>query len=375
MTARIVVDLGFGDAGKGLTVDYLAQEAVDTNLVVRFSGGHQVGHTVVRDGRRHTFSNFGAATMLGVPTYYLPETTLFPPAAVVEAGYLNPVRPELLVHPLAMVTTPFDVAYNRATERVNGHGSCGVGFGATVERHGLGIVFYAKDLVSPWMIRQRLRSVDAYYRSKAAASGVGSAYEREASAVDAAAFVDACTEYLEMVTFARVDELPVGRPNLILEGSQGIMLDQVHGVFPHVTRAYTTSKTALDTIRSQSLTDAVDTYIDIYYVTRCYQTRHGNGPMSSSAPVILENADDEANVENEFQGAFRTAELDPELLNYALASDAVYHEGVEVRKHLMITCLDQRPGFDVSGLLGQLDTEFASVTTSYGPCAVDCKPF
>ena len=143
------------------------------------------------------------------------------------------------------------------------------------------------------------------------------------------------------------------------------MLDQIHGLFPHVTRSDTTSRRALELLRSIGWTGSVD----IHYVTRCYQTRHGNGPMSSATPVQLRNADAEANVDNEFQGGFRVAELDPSLLRYALRADAAYHDGHNVRRHLMVTCLDQRPGFSVDTLLSELDITFASVAVSFGPTA------
>lgn len=369
MAVHIVVDLGFGDSGKGATVDRLAARSPDTTMVVRYSGGHQVGHTVVRDGRRHTFSNFGAATLLGVPTYYLPTTTLFPPAALVEREHLLPVEPQVLAHPLAMITTPYDVAYNRATERVNQHGSCGVGFGATVERNQKGIALYAKDLSNRWVTGHKLRAIDGHYRARVAGTAYESAYADEIADLDDEVFIDIGTEFLGGVTLTTVEALPRNRPDLLFEGSQGIMLDQLHGIFPHVTRSDTTTKGAFDSLRATGRNETVH----VHYVTRCYQTRHGNGPMSSTLPVSLVNSGGEANVENDYQGSFRTAELDPELLNYALATDAVHHHGFDVVEHLVVTCLDQRPDFDVERLVANLDTPFASVSGSYGPSATDVR--
>ena len=372
-SAKIVVDLGFGDSGKGLAVDHIAAQDPDTSLVVRFSGGHQAGHTVVRDGRRHTFSNFGAGTLVGVPTYYSADTTLFPPAALMERADLGSIRPELVIHPLAMITTPYDVAYNRATERVNKHGSCGVGFGATVERHQQGVVLYAKDLLSSWVVEQRMRSVDAYYRHKVsvADSNVKRAYEEETSEFNVGGFVSICRTFVDSdeVAVAANGVLQSERPNLIFEGSQGIMLDQLHGLFPHVTRSDTTSKGALAILRALGWNDPVD----IYYISRCYQTRHGNGPMSSTSSVTLHNNRDEANVHNDYQGRFRVGELDLELLNCALRTDAVYHDGIDVRKHLVVTCLDQRPDFNLALALDGIDADFKSVSTSYGPDADSVK--
>ena len=70
MTVQIVVGLGFGDEGKGATVDALAKELIEQGepkpLVIRFSGGPQAAHNVYSDaGAHHTFSQFGSATLRG----------------------------------------------------------------------------------------------------------------------------------------------------------------------------------------------------------------------------------------------------------------------------------------------------------------------
>jgi len=363
----VVIDLGFGDSGKGHLVDHLASRSPESSLVIRFSGGHQVGHTVVRNGRRHTFSNFGAGTLLGVPTYYLPDTTSFPPAALLERRLLAPVVPQLYVHPLAMITTPYDVAWNRLSERRNRHGSCGVGFGATVERNLRGLSLTAKDLANRWVAAHKLRAVGAYYRDR----GADGAREPSSTAwpgdLDDDAFLDACAEWMAGVTLAGVGELPPSRPGLIFEGSQGIMLDQIHGIFPHVTRTDTTSRGALAFLASIGW----DRPVDIHYLTRCYQTRHGNGPMSATEPVRLVDPDDEANVDNEFQGSLRIAELDLALLDYALASDAAHHDLVDVRRHLVVTCVDQRPDVDLKPILRWAGSTMETVTFGHGPEAGD----
>ncbi|MEM9930725.1 MAG: adenylosuccinate synthetase, partial [Bacteroidota bacterium] len=83
MTTHIVLGLAFGDEGKGVTTDYLCRQA-ERPLVIRFSGGHQAGHTVVSpQGRRHVFSNFGAGTLAGAPTFWSKYCTFHP------VGYAN----------------------------------------------------------------------------------------------------------------------------------------------------------------------------------------------------------------------------------------------------------------------------------------------
>src|SRR3954470_15099318 len=89
--AIITVGLGFGDEGKGATVDYLARK-YEADLVVRYCGGSQAGHNVeLPDGRRHTFSQFGAGTLSGARprTYLGPNVVIDPPALLREAEHLS----------------------------------------------------------------------------------------------------------------------------------------------------------------------------------------------------------------------------------------------------------------------------------------------
>ena len=90
--AVVVVDLGFGDAGKGTVIDALAR-CNDTKTVVRFNGGPQAGHNVVTDdGRHHTFSQFGSAMLLPGTRTLLSRFMLIEPYAMLrEAEHLATV--------------------------------------------------------------------------------------------------------------------------------------------------------------------------------------------------------------------------------------------------------------------------------------------
>src|SRR6478736_5688291 len=136
MTAKIVIGLGWGDEGKGITTDYLCSQAVNP-IVIRFSGGQQAGHTVMYDGKKHTFSNYGAGSLRGVPSYFTEHTSIYLNTMENERIILEKmgVTPKLTVHPLAKMTTPYDVAYNRLWEKRLGHGSVGLGIAATHKRH------------------------------------------------------------------------------------------------------------------------------------------------------------------------------------------------------------------------------------------------
>lgn len=66
-SADIVVGLGWGDEGKGATVDALV--ASNQQRVVRFNGGQQAAHNVIADGIHHTFSSIGSGAFSNVPTF------------------------------------------------------------------------------------------------------------------------------------------------------------------------------------------------------------------------------------------------------------------------------------------------------------------
>ena len=94
MMKKAVIGLGCGDCGKGITTDYLCSQAKNP-LVVRFSGGQQAGHTVVYNGMRHTFSNFGSGTLRGAPTFWSKYCTMDPIGIKNEHSVLHALcRPE-----------------------------------------------------------------------------------------------------------------------------------------------------------------------------------------------------------------------------------------------------------------------------------------
>ena len=87
-----VIDLGFGDSGKGLFVDALTRRW-QAHTVARFSGGAQAGHNVVTSSQHHTFSQFGAGTFVpGTRTVLLDPFVLHPTALLIEAEAAEEAR-------------------------------------------------------------------------------------------------------------------------------------------------------------------------------------------------------------------------------------------------------------------------------------------
>jgi adenylosuccinate synthase len=333
---KIVLGLGFGDEGKGSVVNSLCDQN-DDSLVIRFNAGHQVGHTVVTEKGRHVFSNFGSGTLKGQSTYWSEYCTIDP------IGYVNEYRgllklgleklPNIYYNAEAMVTTPYDKNAN-IIDRLNiKHGSVGVGFGKTIKRNEDNYHLYYRDLYYPEILDEKLRLIGKEYYGYSEDE-----LKKLKPMVDR--FKSACNHLINQSSMVYSLNDIEGLFNvLIFEGAQGIMLDKDYGFFPNVTRSNTTSKNAMDIIKRLER----KCFINTYYVTRAYQTRHGNGHMTNSdmnIEYIIENPN-ETNVNGGYQGMFRKSVLDLGLIEYAITCDE-YHN-TDSNKSIVVTCLDQVP--------------------------------
>jgi adenylosuccinate synthase len=320
MRAKAVIGLGFGDEGKGLVTDYLCSQA-DKPLVIRFSGGQQAGHTVVNNGVRHVFSNFGAGTLQGAASYFSRFCTIDPIGIVNELDCLldKGVRPLLFIDAACPVTTPYDVAFN---QRHHQHGTCGVGVGDTINREACFYSLTFEDLFYPWVLKTRLQLIQQFYA--------------DCGHVELDAFLQCCDLICHCKYVEKSDGIPAwDYSDYIFEGSQGLLLDQHYGFFPYVTRANTGTKNVLSLLGQHDLS--------FYLVTRAYQTRHGKGVMSNDQlPHNIQANPLETNVPNFYQGEFRRALLDVSLLEYAMRKDALIR--ASDNRHLVVTCLDHVPG-------------------------------
>ncbi len=330
----IVLGTFFGDEGKGLTTSYLAQSP--NHLVIRFNGGFQAGHTVIKGDRRHVFSSFGSGTLNHAHTYWSEYCPVYPTAFNNERDALlkSGINPAYYVHPLAPVTTIYDLEFNRATERWRNqkHGSVGVGFGATMARHEEShIKLYVKDLFYEAIFVHKLELIRKYYEQ--AARGMGMDYFVKDS--EAASFENHVRKFKEGAHCSTLAEIKGRYNNFVFEGAQGIMLDMDHGFFPNVTRSNTTSKNAMQIIKENGLPVP-----EICYVMRSYLTRHGNGFMPNESEILLKNNEKETNVQNEWQGQLRYGYHCSDMLKYALETDLAF-SGHDTKKNFVITCLDQ----------------------------------
>jgi adenylosuccinate synthase len=335
LRAFIVVDLGFGDAGKGLLTDYLARH-FNAGVVVRYNGGAQAGHNVIApDGRQHTFSQFGSATFIpGVKTYLSSHVVVHPTALLVEGDILvaKGVRDafsRIRISEQALIITPFHQAANHIREIARGegrHGSCGVGVGEAVEDSQLNGAdsVLAGDLSDPARLRFKLNAIREQKRaqlielyqekkSEAALAREWQIFERE----------DVIDTWI--ATLARVSKLGLVAPDALLghwlnqaeaavfEGAQGILLDAEAGFHPFTTWSRCTAENALELIQAL----APGSSISKIGVMRCYAVRHGPGPLPTETDAFAALVR-EHNQYNEWQGQVRYGWWDAVLARYAL---------------------------------------------------------
>lgn len=316
-THTMVVDLGYGDAGKGTTVDWLCAQAVSAGRkasVIRFNGGAQAAHNVVAsDGRHHTFAQFGSGTFHGVRTHLSRFTAVDPIALAAEADRLASVGVPgvwdlVTVDEGALLTTPWHRAANRIRESRRGadrHGSCGMGVGEAVA-FGLehpDLAPRAGDVLAPARLVSRLTAVRDALTGELGDLG----YEPAVSAV-ADAF-RAFASRVPIVDSSYVRSLLRAGP-CFFEGAQGVLLDEWRGWHPYTTWSTTTFANAL------SLLDGVPAYR--LGVVRTYTTRHGPGPLVTESAWLSSALTDVHNEDGPWQGPFRVGHFDAVAHRYAI---------------------------------------------------------
>lgn len=275
----VVVGAQWGDEGKGKIVDVLAERA---DLVVRYQGGANAGHTVVKGGDEFILHQ--------IPSGILHESTrciigngvvLDPETLLAEMDELNSrgieIAGRLLISDRAHLVLPYHKLIDRARERVQKIGTTGRGIGPAYEdkfgRRGLRV----GDLRVPDLARALV------------AKGVTRANQLLellhcddlASEEQHLALLERFAEWILPITtdtgalaFAALRD----GQSVLLEGAQGALLDVDHGTYPFVTSSNTTAGAAA--VGAGIGPTAIDAVLG---VVKAYTTRVGNGPLPTEA--------------------------------------------------------------------------------------------
>lgn len=348
----IVIGSLFGDEGKGHMTDILCDAPNTIN--VRFNGGAQAAHTVVTpDGKRHAFRHFGAGTFAGAITYLSEDFLVNPIAFVMERADLRKqfgITPREIVNPNAVVTTLWDVYINQAIETYRGasrHGSCGMGINETVERSKnpkYRITVF--ELLNKYRLREKLKLIQGEYVETRLKTEYGLSISdlpgdfprliAEEDAIDM--FMYFAEEFVNGVRILG-DSVILGFDNVVFEGAQGLLLDQNN---PDCCPDFlTSSNTGVTNAMKVLKRLKYQSPVDIYYMSRCYMTRHGAGPLMGE---LLEKpyarVEDQTNIPNEYQGALRFGYMDFDLLAREIKKD-LKNIILPANINVAFTCLDQ----------------------------------
>lgn len=275
----VVVGAQWGDEGKGKIVDVLSHEA---DYVVRFQGGANAGHTVVRGETQLILHQIptgilhpGTACLIGNGVVLDPETLGDELDELAGRGVETEGR--LFISDRAHLLLRHHKLLERATERRQQIGTTGRGIGPAYEdkygRRGVRL----GDLRDFERLREclttRIELANAYARTL----GVDEQVDAEAQL----ALLErvAPTLLARAVDVGRVtmEALRAGR-RVLLEGAQGALLDIDHGTYPYVTSSSTTAGGAV--VGAGIGPTMVDSVLG---VVKAYTTRVGNGPLPSVA--------------------------------------------------------------------------------------------
>ena len=368
--AKVVIGANWGDEGKGNLTNFLCENDFRTTapvLNVRFNGGAQAGHTVDRglnDSRRHVFHHFGSGSFNpNVATFLSKDFIVNPIIFEQELRELQRkgVFPHVYIDSAARLTTPYDMMINQMAEEARGtarHGSCGLGINETLQRnkalyHGENNdkILYEplsasiKSAGDIKLIESRLATIlSEWVPGRMEMLGlkfgenVGEEWRKR---IYSTAIVKRYLETLQTVRYNAIflddhrELFERYQSRIVMEGAQGLLLDQHHRFFPHVTHSNTGIKNPLALAERAKLPG-----LDVIYITRCYATRHGAGPFPHEVPGL--SYPDPTNVPNDWQGTLRFGILDLDLLRDTIAEDlANVPDGMTVNSSLAVTCLDQ----------------------------------
>ncbi len=272
-----VVGSQWGDEGKGKIVDWLSERA---DMVVRFQGGHNAGHTLVIGENTYKLSLLPSGVVRGKPSFIGNGVVVDPWALLSEIDKIVAqgvkITPDLLkLADNASLILPLHGNLDRAREAAAGSaqiGTTGRGIGPAYEdkvaRRAIRVCDLADDKVIAYKVERLLAHHNALLR------GLGQAEVNAAELI--AALKEVAPKILPYAApvWEILDEAKRRGRRILFEGAQGAMLDVDHGTYPYVTSSNTMSGQAA--VGSGMGPGAVGYVLGI---TKAYTTRVGSGPF------------------------------------------------------------------------------------------------
>ena len=279
MPISILIGAQWGDEGKGRVVDWLAASA---DIVARYAGGDNAGHTVALDGEVYKLHLIPSGILHSNVVSVMGNGMVINPVNLVrEIEVLRKmgvdITPErLVISSRAHIITPAHIALDKARELALGDAKIGTtlrGIGpAYLDKTGRAGIRTGDMLLDVEEYADRLVSAIELSNEDLRAQGLGTLDAREAaqSYLDAADFL---RPYIRDVSIYLYEALKAGK-NVVCEGAQGTLLDIDHGSYPFVTSSSPTAGGALTGLGVGPL------FVErVLGVAKAFSTRVGGGPM------------------------------------------------------------------------------------------------
>ena len=280
----MIVGAQWGDEGKGKVVDLLAQ---DSDIVARYQGGPNAGHTVIADGEKWKFHHMpsgilsGKTCVLGAGVVIDPETFVRELDELEERGVSTEA---VRVSGNAHLIMPWHVALDRASERRLGRLKIGTtrrGIGPCYADKAARLGIRVQDLLDPKILRQKIEVALAEKNVWLERVYGAEPLELEEVAERYEQFAQRLRPYVSDTSLL-VDRALRGGESVLCEGAQGTLLDLDHGTYPFVT-----SSNPLAGAAATGLGIGPNRIDAVLGVAKAYVTRVGEGPF----PTEIEGAD------------------------------------------------------------------------------------
>ena len=273
----VVIGAQWGDEGKGKIIDILTEKA---DLVVRFQGGHNAGHTLVIDGEKTVLHLIPSGIFNDAKCLIGNGVVLHLPTIIKEIEYLESkgidVQSKLMISSQCPLILPSHIAIDEAREKSlgkNAIGTTGRGIGPVYEDKVARRAVHLMDLFEEDLFRSKLTSLTTYHNFL-----LEKLYESEGTDLEGT-YKDWMNHFnkiknLIVDSSEIVNNLKSQGSNILFEGAQGSMLDIDQGTYPFVTSSNTLSGAA--SLGSGSGPLDIDGVLGI---TKAYATRVGSGPF------------------------------------------------------------------------------------------------
>tara|TARA_B100002051_G_scaffold234171_1_gene233835 strand:+ start:6193 stop:7485 length:1293 start_codon:yes stop_codon:yes gene_type:complete len=274
----VVVGSQWGDEGKGKIVDWLSSEA---DVVIRFQGGHNAGHTLVINGITYKLRLLPSGIVRKNKISIIGNGVVVDPWALLEeieevkAKGIEISNKNLIISESANLILPFHREMDEIREDTAGKAKIGT------TRRGIGPAYEDKvgrrsirvmDLISEKNLDHRLETVLMHHN--AIRKGLGKdLFKKDKLKKELLDIAPEILKYSQPI-WKKIDEYKKQKKKILFEGAQGILLDVDHGTYPFVTSS--------NTVASSAATGSGCGPNSINYVlgiTKAYTTRVGEGPF------------------------------------------------------------------------------------------------